>query len=316
MEELREYSSLYKLVSTVCDLSPDHAKYLGKSIFDRSVSELELSDHLSDLILKIKDQELASACSNYLWTCDQLKEEMLFFFREGKYRYSKLEDAIEHVYNNAGYMEKYLDGLLLTQVLWRNQFDVVMDLVGNFLQKPDKPFRHLEVGPGHGLLLYLVSRNDNCLSAEGWDISESSLAHTRSCLEKLSPSKKVTLRLKNAGQVNEAQSAKFDTVVISEVLEHVETPVAMLQGLRSMMTTEGLIFVNVPINSPALDHIYLLETREQSLRLVSESGFEIVEARFYPMVGYTLEAALDRRATVSCVIIGRNSELCAERKYK
>lgn len=308
MENLKEYASLYKVISIVCHQSPDHARFLSKSFLGRGPSELELSDHLAELIIKIKGEELAGACSNYLWTCDQLKEEMLFFFREQKYRYSKLEDAIEHVYGNAEYMERYLDGLLLTQVLWKNHFDVVFHLVERFLKKLGKPFRHLEVGPGHGLLLHLVSRNEFCLSAEGWDISESSLAHTRHCLGKLSTSNKVVLRHGDAMQVDELQSTKFDTVVISEVLEHVEAPVAMLQGLRRRMSNEGLVFVNVPINSPALDHIYLLETKEQSMQLVRDSGFEIVETGFYPMVGYTLEKAMENKATISCVIVGKNCQ--------
>ncbi len=307
MDNLQPHTSLNKIVSTVSNLSPGHLKFLNKSMSNRGSSELALSDQLSGLILKIKGDELETACSNYLWTCDQLKEEMLFFYREGKYRYSKLEDAIKHVYSNAEYMEKYLDGLLLTQVLWKNQFDAIFHLVEYFLKKISKPFRHLEVGPGHGLLLYLVSKNANCISAEGWDISESSLDHTRRSLDKLSSTVNVTLRQENAEQLDDIQSGKFDTVVISEVLEHTEAPVAVLENLKRKMNPNSLIFVNVPINSPALDHIYLLETTEQSVQLLNDAGFEIVESGFYPMVGYSLEAAIAQNATVSCVIVGRNA---------
>lgn len=141
------HASLDQLISTVGSLSTAHIKFLNKSILSRSSSELELSNQLSELIIRIKGDELTSACRNYLWTCDQLKEEMLFFYREGRYRYSRLEDAIAHVYSNAAYMEKYLDGLLLTQVLWKNQFDVIFHLVESFLKKIGKSFRHLEVGP-------------------------------------------------------------------------------------------------------------------------------------------------------------------------
>ena len=79
-----------------------------------------------------------------------------------------------------------------------------------------------------------------------------------------------------------------------------------MKNLKNRMNPDGLIFVNVPINSPALDHIYLLENSAESLQLLSDAGFEIVESGFYPMVGYTLEAALANKATVSCVIVGRH----------
>lgn len=126
-------------------------------------------------------------------------------------------------------------------------------------------------------------------------------------MNNLSSSRKVTLRLQNAEQLSDVQSDLFDTVVISEVLEHTEAPVAVLEGLRRKMNNDGLIFVNVPINSPALDHIYLLETKEQCLQLLDDSGFEIVESALYPMVGYSLEAAIAQRGTISCVMIGRNA---------
>ena len=112
MDNLKPHTSLNAIVSTVAQLSPAHLKFLNKSVLSRSLQELELSDQLSELILRIKGEDLAGACGNYLWTCDQLKEEMLFFYREGKYRYSRLEDAITHVYANSAYMEKYLDGLV------------------------------------------------------------------------------------------------------------------------------------------------------------------------------------------------------------
>ena len=68
-------------------------------------------------------------------------------------------------------------------------------------------------------------------------------------------------------------------VVISEVLEHLERPEQALSFLNSALNPGGFIYVNVPINSPSPDHIYLLEHPDAGVALIEAAGFEIVSQR-------------------------------------
>jgi hypothetical protein len=89
------------------------------------------------------------------------------------------------------------------------------------------------------------------------------------------------------------------------VLEHMEDPRSALQGLRRCIAADGRILVNVPINSPAPDHIYLLRSPDDAAELVRSGGFEIADIQSVPMTGYTLEQAREGRLTITSMITAR-----------
>ena len=93
--------------------------------------------------------------------------------------------------------------------------------------------------------------------------------------------------------------------MISEVLEHMEDPKSALQGLRRCIAKDGRILVNVPINSPAPDHIYLLRSPDDAIELVKSGGFDIVDIQSVPITGYTLDQAREGKLTVTSMITAR-----------
>src|SRR3712207_7808068 len=74
--------------------------------------------------------------------------------------------------------------------------------------------------------------------------------------------------------------------VISEVLEHLEQPGQALAFLRDCMTADGRIFINVPLNSPSPDHIYLLSSPED---VRSEEHTSELQSRQYLVCRLLLE---------------------------
>jgi len=102
-----------------------------------------------------------------------------------------------------------------------------------------------------------------------------------------------------------SDAARFDEIAVSEVLEHIEHPGQALSALRETLAPGGLIFINVPLNSPAPDHIYLLRSEAEARALITSAGLEIVELQLEPMTGLTLVDAIRQRATVSCLVIAR-----------
>lgn len=97
----------------------------------------------------------------------------------------------------------------------------------------------------------------------------------------------------------------FDAVVLSEVLEHLENPLGAVEVLYHLTKPGGLVWINLPANSPAPDHLYLVTDLAQPVAVVKQAGFDIVDATAYPMSGTTMEAAMRRQLTFSCVIAGR-----------
>ena len=116
-------------------------------------------------------------------------------------------------------------------------------------------------GDGHNITfktLYFAAGRPNLGPIEAWDISEASIAATRHILQKMNIEQSVTLRRIDLFQKT-AEDTAFQDVVLSEVLEHLETPREALLKIRDIMAPGGILFLNVPCNSPAPDHIYLFD---------------------------------------------------------
>jgi 2-polyprenyl-3-methyl-5-hydroxy-6-metoxy-1,4-benzoquinol methylase len=282
---------------------PEHAKYLMRSFSARDANQLEMTEILAAAALVLEGNRLAELASNYRWTCDRLREEELHFHRSGAYRFSTFEDANREVYSNDAYMEHYVDGLLLSQILWFNHVGSCDFFFREAQTKVRTGARYLEIGPGHGLMTYLAMRDFGVESAVVWDLSAVSVEHTKAALSKLGFDN-VTCEVRDATD-QEGPDQAFDFIVMSEVLEHIEDPSPVVARLRDLISEDGVIFVNVPINSPSPDHIYLMRTPEEARALLTENGFEIVSEAMFATQGTALDRALRNSVSVSVNMFAR-----------
>jgi hypothetical protein len=76
-----------------------------------------------------------------------------------------------------------------------------------------------------------------------------------------------------------------------------------LAFLRKALRPEGRIFINVPLNSPSPDHIYLFSTPEELTAMVEAAGFRVVSTEMFATQGRKLAAAMANRISVSTGII-------------
>jgi 2-polyprenyl-3-methyl-5-hydroxy-6-metoxy-1,4-benzoquinol methylase len=292
------------VVDAVLEVWPEHGAYLAKSLAPRSPEMMRATEAASEAIRRLIAGQERKFASDYRWTCDRLRDEELFFHREGRYRLSTFAEANAEVYSDAAYMGRYVNGLLMTQVLWYNHvatFEMFLNVV---LGGAERPFDYLEVGPGHGLMVYFAASSRLCRSLEAWDVSAVSLGETRAALDALGLSAPVALVETDILQAKRPDR-KFDLVVISEVLEHLETPDIALRFLRDCVADQGRIFINVPLNSPSPDHIYLFSSPEEVTALVERSGFEVEQFSLFATQAKRIESALANRISVSAGVIAR-----------
>ena len=207
------------------------------------------------------------------------------------------------VYSDVEFMKKYMEGLLVSQLYWHNHAKSYI-FHNHFIDQAPSGFSYLEIGPGHGLYLAGVVMNGKCNLAEAWDLSKESLKQTNNSLIKLGVNKPVELFIRDIQTAFTPPPKKFyDLIVISEVLEHLENPQQALETLRMHLSPNGQIMINFPINSPAPDHIYLLETIDAVADLVESAGLKIKSLESYSASGYSLERATKIKATVSVLIV-------------
>jgi 2-polyprenyl-3-methyl-5-hydroxy-6-metoxy-1,4-benzoquinol methylase len=299
------YPELSALMRLQYERTPVHRKYLEARLSNAPGEAFPTLEELARQISALGGPRLAEICDNYDFICRIVREEEMFFRRHGRYRLESFADANRLVYADNEYMGKYMDGLLLTQIYWSNHTACYQFYKNVFLGQAPAEYDYLEIGPGHGLLLYQALKDERCGSVTGWDVSAASIDQTRHALTLLgATARRPSLVLQDLYAI-EDDGVKFDCVTFSEVLEHLEDPKGALLKLRSLLKPGGRLFVNVPINSPAPDHLYLLRTPEEAVAAVKDAGFAIERAEFYPMTNHSLEQARKHKLTISACIIGR-----------
>jgi 2-polyprenyl-3-methyl-5-hydroxy-6-metoxy-1,4-benzoquinol methylase len=303
------YPHLKKIVDAVVGCMPSQERFLGQSFAARGVDLMRQTEQHAAIIYRIvgSPADLARFALDYRFLCETVLEEEIFFRREGRYRLSKFEDAYREVYANRQFMDRYMNFILLSHVLWENHARAMSHFEHRYLPSLPPGTRHLEIGPGHGLLLHFASNVTNIASVTGWDVSETSIDQARHCLKVMGEKRSIELTLQDlfAAPTEIAGTQKFGSVVMAEVLEHLEDPVAAMRAVSRHMIPGGMLWIHVPINSPAPDHLYLLRTPEEAVELVQAGGFEPIDTAFYPMSGQTLERARKRTLTISAVITAR-----------
>lgn len=302
ISRLNDFANLRRLVEKLLEIWPEHARYCETRFRDDPPGFMKRSDELAGLVMKLAEGDLGDFCRDYRWMCEQFVEEELYFRRHKKYRLSTFSEAYEQVYSKSEYMSRYVNGILISQLIWLPHARAFDYFRTDFLPRTPAGGAHIEVGPGHGLFLYFAAQQPAMARLEAWDVSQSSIAATRHALDRLGVTREVTLIEQDVLKAP-SRNAEFDSAIISEVLEHLERPDLALQTLRQALKPGGRLFINVPINSPAPDHIYLWRTTEEFTSFVADQGFDIESTQFLPMTGYSLAQALKHQLSISCVVI-------------
>jgi 2-polyprenyl-3-methyl-5-hydroxy-6-metoxy-1,4-benzoquinol methylase len=295
---------LEKLVSRQLSAFPEHASFLTNRFSALSGAELHFANRIAEKIIQIAGSDLDRICGDYRWLSGIVLEEELYFRRNGRYRLSTFQEADAQFYSNVELMSRYMNGLLASQLWWRNHTEMLQYFHDDFVAHNPKGFCHLEIGSGHGLLLYFAAVSPNCKSATAWDVSETSLLKTRGALAAMHLNREVLLE---KADIFAAPKQQFDSIAFSEVLEHLEKPQDALTILHGLLADEGRLFLNAPVNSPAPDHLCLFETPEQILQMIVAAGFAIESSRFSPCTGVTLERARKKTLTISVGVIARKA---------
>jgi len=310
MIDARTYPQLASLVASIGEQWPDHVTYLAKSFAGRNTSNMEIAEEVAIIIGKLSvgiKGGIEALCADYRFLCEDIvPPEELYFRRNGSYRLTRFEDANRECYANAEFMSRYMNGLLMSNAMWANHTAAMANFVRTYLPTLKNGSAHLEIGPGHGIFLYFAASSAAVSSLTAWDVSPTSIANTRHALATLGVNQPVSLILQNLFDAGGADAGgNFDSIVMSEILEHLENPVEALRAAAAWLKSNGQIWVNVPANSPAPDHIYLFTSPEHVCDVVRSAGLEVVTSDAFAMQGISLAKAAKDQLSVSCVVIAR-----------
>lgn len=303
------YQHLDRVLTSALGSWPEHEKFLTSALAGYGDKDFALLNDLARRVSLLMGDEAEQYYTSYRWMCAEINKETYFFKKHGRYRLTTFQEANSEVYSNAPYMKKYIEGILTSQVLWRNHSAAFLFFKREFLGRLKNDYRYLEVGPGHGLFLGTAAEDPRCAAANAWDVSAESLRQTRSALEVMGVAGRVTLDQQDihAPTRKPNEIGGFDGIALCEVLEHLEKPQAALESLREFLSPDGVLYINVPLNSPAPDHIFLLRNEAEVRSLVTSAGLEVVDLKLVPMTGYDLATAQAQNATVTCFVLARRA---------
>lgn len=224
-------------------------------------------------ILSNDDLDMDYAVDMYLKMIEEMVYEQIQFVSSGSYRYSSFEEVNKLVYSNEDYMKPYIHGLLMSQFLWQHHYEIFDFFIERIKGYSSKINRYLEIGGGHGLFINwaheLCSNGTNSFTC--LDISQSSLDLCKA----FNPDK--NLNYVHQDVFEHKPDEVYDFISMGEVLEHVEDPVALMSKLNDLLSPEGTVFITVPTNAAAIDHIYLFRNAGEIIEVCEKAGFEVVE---------------------------------------
>lgn len=294
-------SEMAELFERVHQRNPMHHRFMTGALQRVTAEEAErLEQYLAFCRAQGCSHDYLSDC--YLTIVNDTLREQAFFRKYGRYRYGSFAETSQAVYFNPDYMAKYMYGLAISAFLWPNHLDILRFF--NATLPTARTGRYLEIGPGHGYFLMTAMRRGAFSEFLAVDISETSIAQTRAIIGHFAPALAGRAQLARMDFLDcDLPPGAYDTVVMGEVLEHVERPQAFLDQIRVLAADGAHIYVTTCVNAPAVDHIYLFEDTEQVATLFADAGLRIRDQLLRPYEGKTVEESLSARLPINVAYV-------------
>lgn len=188
--------------------------------------------------------------------------------REGRYLYSSFDEVNSNVYQTEKMREYYLDGLLLSQILWPNHYRIGQYFIRQ-RNLTNLSSAVLDAPSGSGIYSYLIARYFRFGRLDSLDISPYAKAYTERLLRHcLSGTGKITLKTGDIRGLKDKEG--FDFIVCGELLEHMENPGGLLKKLSCLLKDKGTLFLTTAVYAAAIDHIYLFNNVNEARRLIAK----------------------------------------------
>jgi 2-polyprenyl-3-methyl-5-hydroxy-6-metoxy-1,4-benzoquinol methylase len=219
---------------------------------------------------KITPEQVAT---DYLHMIMDMRHEMKYFVVYDKYSCKSQTEALEKFYGKPKVMDYYLNALLVSNLLWQHHFRMLMFFKRglSILMKHDEGWV-LDIGSGHGLYSYYVSEAFPEDFIDVVDISKASLKMAKAMMPP------VDVAFYNKDIYDFKVDGKYDLVILGEVLEHLDDPLKMLNYIKELLSSTGMLWVTVPTNAPTIDHVYLFRSEQEILKMIDDAGFNILES--------------------------------------
>ena len=288
-----------RIVDSVFLKSPMQKKYLARHFAQRDSTFFIRAEAFAKKFLSYLEKiglSIDQAAEAYLEVCKDMLTSQMTFKRTQKYSCTSAAEAKGAVYSSSEKMTNYMVGLLLTQYLWPNHYEMYDFFIGE-MRKLGPAKKVLEIGPGHGLYFAESVARFPDAHFDAVDISPTSKKLSESLVAHFTGNTQCTVELIDVNEL--ASDRRYDYIVMGEVLEHLDAPKSVLRKIHSLLNTEGYFFITTCANAPAIDHIYLYDSVEHIQRELRECGFEPVSELALPVEDLPKDQWKERKVEVN-----------------
>lgn len=197
-------------------------------------------------------------------------------------------------------MSQYMVGLQLSGYIWKSHLTM-----HRWFRNKLKSFagtNYLEIGPGHGQYFLEAVNMQGFEHYYRIDLSESSLNLTLDWCRRFRKEGIDNYEMILDNFPEHTFEQKFDAVCMSEVLEHLEKPMDHLKKIFEITNDGADVYILVPINAPAIDHIYLFHNVEEVFDMVKDAGFTIKDHICSTGNDISYEKAVKKKSAVNLAL--------------
>jgi len=287
---------IQKLIEEIETLNQLQSSFLKESIKAAEAKDIEtFSAYLGYCVNK--GISISFLAASYDLIVKDTFKEQVYFQRHQRYRHSSYDDVANSVYQSEEYMTKYMYGLALSAFLWPNHRALHNFFLGEVMQ--NRTGSYLEVGPGHGFYFIQSMRCGGFSHYKGVDISPTSVTMTQDIIESKYFGDFQNYEIECSDFLASNIEDRYDFIVMSEVLEHVEKPLLFLKKIKVLLKERGAAFITTCINSPAIDHIFLYSSLDMLTEQIEQAGLKISNRLVVPYANLSLEESMRKLLPVN-----------------
>ena len=298
-KSINDYPTFNRFVESVFSKSPMQKRYLASHFAKRDAIFFNRAEKFAitfNSYLEVIGLTSDQAINAYLELCKDMVTSQMNFKKTQKYSCPNANQARTEVYSSNEKMANYMIGLLLSQFLWPNHYEMY-DFFIEQTKKLSNIKTVLEIGPGHGLYFAeSISIFPNA-QFDAIDISPTSKRLSETLVSHFTGNTQCEVQLKDLNQLESGR--RYDYIVMGEVLEHLDDPKSALKKIYNLLNEGGHFFVTTCANAPAIDHVYLYESVEQIQRDIRKSGFRFSSELALPIEDVSEEQWVEKKIEVN-----------------
>jgi len=223
------------------------------------------------------ENALATMFDAFVDFCTSVTLSQARYEAAGHYASSSFDECYEELYGQLDEMRRYLWGVYLTNFLWVHHLDIFQCFDERFIPRLSPQAEIVEVAFGHGGWgTWLMHRMPEA-TLRGFDISPAAVEVATQLTQAAGFADRTEYSIRNALDLGELEPEVADAVVCCFLLEHLENPAQLVQGVHHLLRPRGFAFLTGGLTAAQEDHIFEFVRESELVALAEDAGLRVLE---------------------------------------